>query len=104
MWRITLKAKVTDLNRHTLILDSPDGTESLNPFYVVPTCARMLKQIEIFKKDRPSPAKAINNVYDPRETSEPSCNRSCVNSSTDPHTGWQGLEVGRRPRRTNPPI
>ena len=64
MWIIPLKAQVTDLNRHTLILDIPNGTESLNPLYVVPTCARMLKHIDIFKKDRPSPAEAINNVYE----------------------------------------
>ena len=63
MWRITLKEKVTDLNRHTLILDSPNGTELTNPLYAVPTYARMLKHIETFKKDRPSPAEAINNVY-----------------------------------------
>ena len=63
MWRIPLKAQVTDLNRHTLILDSPNGTELLNPLYGVPTYVHMLKHIEIFKKDRPSPAKAINNVY-----------------------------------------
>ena len=64
MWRIPLKAQVTDLNRHTPILDSPNGTELLNPLYVVPTCTRMLKHIEIFKKGRPSPAEAINNVYE----------------------------------------
>ena len=63
MWQIPLQAKVTDLKRHMLVLDGPDGTESLNPFYEVPSCARMLKYIEIFKKDRPSPYKAINNVY-----------------------------------------
>ena len=63
MWRIPLKVQVTDLNRHTLIIEIPNGTESLNPLYVVPICARMLKHIDIFKKDRPAPAEAINNVY-----------------------------------------
>ena len=62
MWRIPLKAQVADINRHTLILYSPNGTESPNPLYIVPTYAHMLKHIDIFKKDRPSPAEAINNV------------------------------------------
>ena len=63
MWRIALNAKFTYLNRHTLILDSSNTTESMNPLYIVPTCACMLKHIKIFKKDRPSPSEAINNVY-----------------------------------------
>ena len=63
VWKIPLKEKFTDLNRHTIILDSPNGTESLNPSYVVPTCSHMLKHIDIFKKDRPSPAEAIKNFY-----------------------------------------
>ena len=61
--RIPLQAKVTDLNRHTLILDGPNGTESLNPLYEVPSCACMLKHIEIFKKYIPYPSKDINNVF-----------------------------------------
>ena len=61
MWRIPLQAKVTDLKRHILFLDGLNGTESLNPLYEVPSCACMLKHIEIFKKDRPPPSKAINN-------------------------------------------
>ena len=60
----SITRKLTDLKKHTLILDSPNGTESLNPLYVVPSCASMLKHIEIFKNDRPYPAEAINNVYD----------------------------------------
>ena len=64
MWRIPLQSKVTDLKRHTLVLDDPNVTDSLNPIYEVPSCARMLKNIEAFKKDRPSPSKAINNVYE----------------------------------------
>ena len=63
MRRIPLKVQVNDINMHTLILDTPNVTELLNPLYVAPTCARILKHIEIFKKDRPSPAEAINNVY-----------------------------------------
>ena len=64
MWIIPLQAKVTDLKKHTLVLDGPNGTELLNPLYEVPSYARMLKHVEIFKKDRPSPAEAINNVYE----------------------------------------
>ena len=33
MWRITLQTKVTDLKRHTLVVDGHNGTESLNPLY-----------------------------------------------------------------------
>ena len=64
MWRIPLKVQVTDLNRHPLILDSPNGTESKNPLYVAPTCARIPKHIDILKKNRPAPSKANNNVYE----------------------------------------
>ena len=64
MWQIPLQAKVNDLKRHTLVLDGPNGTESLNPLYEVPSCTRMLKHIDVFKKDRPSPSEAINNVYE----------------------------------------
>ena len=49
---------------HTLVLDGPNGTDSLNPLYEVPSCARMLKHIEDFQKDRPYPSKAINDVYE----------------------------------------
>ena len=49
---------------HTLVLDGPNGTESLNPLYEVPSCSRMIKHIETFKTDRPSPSEAINNVYE----------------------------------------
>ena len=45
MWRIPLQAKVTDLKKHTIILHIPNGTESLNPLYVVPSYAHMLKHI-----------------------------------------------------------
>ena len=64
MWLTPLQAKVTELKRHTLVLDGPNGTESLNPLYEVPSCARILKHIEVFKKDRPPPSEAINNVYE----------------------------------------
>ena len=64
MWQIPLQAKVTELKRHVLVLDGPNGTDSLNPLYEVPSFARMLKNIQVFKKDRPSPSEAINNVYE----------------------------------------
>ena len=37
---------------------------SLTPLYEVPSCAHMLKHIEAFKTDQPSPSEAINNVYE----------------------------------------
>ena len=49
---------------HKLLLEVPNGTESLNPLYEVPSCTRMLEHIEAFKTDRPSPLEAINNVYE----------------------------------------
>ena len=64
MWQILLQAKVTDLKRHSLVLDGPNGTDSLNPLYEAPHCACMLKHIEALKKYRPSPSEAINNVYE----------------------------------------
>ena len=36
LWRITLQAKVTDLKRHTLVLDVPNGTESYIPYMKSP--------------------------------------------------------------------
>ena len=63
MWQITLQAKVTNLKMHTLVLDGPNGTESLNPLYEVPSCARMPKHIETFKTFQPSPSDAIKTVY-----------------------------------------
>ena len=35
MWIIPVKSQVADLNRQTLILDSPNITELLNPLYIV---------------------------------------------------------------------
>ena len=49
---------------HTLVLDVPNVTDSLNTLYEVPSCVRMLKHIEDFKKDRTSPSEAINNLYE----------------------------------------
>ena len=49
---------------HTLVIDGPNGTEPLNTLYEVPSCARMLEHIEVFKTDQPSPLEAINNVYE----------------------------------------
>ena len=63
-WQIPVQANITNLKRHTLVLDDPNRTDLLNPLYEVPSCARMLKHIEVFKKDRPSPSEAINNVYE----------------------------------------
>jgi hypothetical protein len=62
LWRVPLQSNVTNLNLHTLILDGPTGTESLNSLYTVPSSAAMLEHIEIFS--RPNPNETINNVYE----------------------------------------
>ena len=61
LWRIPLQAHVTNLNTHTLLLDGPTGTESLNSLYSVPSTAKMLNHIEAFASQ---PAETINNVYE----------------------------------------
>ena len=62
LWRVPLQSNVTNLNLHTLLLDGPTGTESLNSLYTVPSSASMLEHIELFS--RPNPNEAINNVYE----------------------------------------
>ena len=57
-----LQSNVTSLNLHTLLLDGPTGTESLNSLYTVPSSASMLEHIELFS--RPNPNEAINNVHE----------------------------------------
>ena len=49
---------------HTLVLDVPNVTESLNPLYEFPSCYSMLEHIEAIKTDQLSPSEAINNVYE----------------------------------------
>ena len=62
LWRIPLRADVTSLNDHTLLLDGPGGTDTLHLRYSVPSSAEMLAHIELFSK--PDPAEAINNLYE----------------------------------------
>ena len=62
LWRIPLQDEVTSLNEHTLLLDGPDGRDTLHSMYAVPSSAEMLAHIELFSK--PNPAEAINNLYD----------------------------------------
>ena len=62
LWRVPLQANVTNLNQHTLLLDGPTGTESLNSLYAVPSSAAMVQHIKLFS--RPNPSEAINNVYE----------------------------------------
>ena len=65
LWRVPLQAKVTNLNAHTLLLDGPNGTESLNSLYSLPSSTTMLNHIEAFTQGpTPSPVEAINNVYE----------------------------------------
>ena len=66
LWRIPLRAQVTDLNIHTLILHGPTGYESLNLLYNVPPSAYVMDYIELFNNDPacPEAGEAINNVYE----------------------------------------
>ena len=48
LWRIPLISQVTDLNKHTILLNGPTGRESINYLYTVPTSAEVLDHIERF--------------------------------------------------------
>ena len=54
---------VNNLNIHTLPLNGPTGTESLNYLYSVPSTTKMLSHLEVFNHIRPSAVEAINNFY-----------------------------------------
>ena len=62
LWRVPLQSNVTNFNLHTLLLDGPTGTESLNSLYTVLSSASMLEHIKLFS--RPNPNESINNVYE----------------------------------------
>ena len=64
LWRVPLQPCVTNLNTHTLLLDGPTGTESLNSIYSVPLTTKILSHLEVFNHILPSSVEAINNVYD----------------------------------------
>merc|ERR1712051_96079 len=61
LWRIPLQDEVTSLNEHTLLIDGPDGRDTLHSLYTVPSSVEMLAHIELFSK--PNPAEAIDNLY-----------------------------------------
>ena len=61
---MTLQEHITKINTHTLNLDGPDGTESLNLMYAVPSTTRMMDHIYSFSANLPNSVEAINNVYE----------------------------------------
>ena len=61
LWQIPLRAKVTDVNEDTLVLNSKDGKQSLNYLYEVPTTNHVIGHVQaIMMSDRPS--ESIHNV------------------------------------------
>ena len=63
LWRIPLTSTIRNINTDTLLLDSPDGRNSLNALYKVPPVSAMLGHIDALR-DRPPPTHAINHVYE----------------------------------------
>ena len=59
-----LQHNVTNLNKDTLLLNSPTGTESLNSAYTIPYSERTLGHTMACCNNQPDPVGAINNVYD----------------------------------------
>ena len=45
LWRIPLKANVQNINTDTLLLDSPDGHQSLNAMYTVPSTHQVCRHM-----------------------------------------------------------
>ena len=63
LWWIPLLAQVTDLNIHTLLIDVPTGSESLNSLYTFLTTASVLSHTESLNSNQ-AVGCTINNVYD----------------------------------------
>ena len=65
LWRIPLKATIESLNSDTLLLDSKNGQQSLNPLYIVPTTKEVCNHLSsLLDTNRPPTREAINNVYE----------------------------------------
>ena len=63
LWRIPLQANITNLNTDTLLLDSPDRSQSLNSLFTVPTTGSVLDHLQILLDERPNMKVTIHNVY-----------------------------------------
>ena len=59
-----LTSNVTNQNTETVLLDSPDGRQSLNAMYVLPSTEQIRNKLSILLDHRPDPKEAINHVYD----------------------------------------
>ena len=66
MWKIPLKAQITNLILNTLFLNGPTGQDYLNFLYYVLSSAVVLEHIELCNNDRakPSTVEAIQNIYE----------------------------------------
>ena len=64
LWRIPLRDTVTNQNTQTVLLNSPNGRQSLNSMYHVPSTETIIGKLGILLNERPDPKEAINNVYD----------------------------------------
>ena len=51
LWWIPLRAQVTDLIMHTLLLNGPTGRKSINSLYAVPTTVSVLAHIDAFSSN-----------------------------------------------------
>ena len=63
LWRIPLTSTVKNINTNTLLINSPNGRNSLNVLYSVPPAGTMLGHINAMR-DRPPPTHATNHVYE----------------------------------------
>ena len=63
LWRILLQANITNINTNMLLLDSPDGRQSLNSLFTVPTLETDLDHLQILLDKRPNTKEAIHHVY-----------------------------------------
>ena len=63
LWRIPLTRNVKNININTLLLNSPDGRDTLNALYSVTPISAMRRQIDAMR-DRPLPWETITHVYE----------------------------------------
>ena len=64
LWRILLQANITNINTDTLLLNSPDGRQSLNSLFTVPTTETVLDHLQILPDERPDTKEVIHHIYD----------------------------------------
>ena len=59
----SVASKHQNINTDTLLLDSPDGQQSLNSLFPIPTTESVLDHIQILLDEHPDAKDTIHNIY-----------------------------------------